>query len=313
MNFTEVTVPEVTVIVPIYNGAAYLSETLDSLLSQTFGNFELLAIDDGSTDTSSDVVRSFNDERVRLIQKQNGGLCTALNMGIEQARAPYIARSDQDDISLPERLEIQLRVLAEHPEALGLFAYSTKFGAKHRWSNADKMVMAPGELKVYEPMADGCMLCSTMFVRTSALRSIDGFRQSYYPADDWDLECRLAEKGKVLILREPIIAYRFQTSANTYQVFAQMRKKARWTKDSHRRRLRSLPEQTFDQFRLAQPNDFWSRWRRVFKDSSKLHMRIAGQRYLDGRYLAAAGHLCASFMLNPADSAGRVRRYLAHE
>jgi len=95
--------PEVTVIVPIYNGSAYLSETINSLLSQSFSGFELLAIDDGSTDDSSNIVRSFKDERIRLIQKSNGGLCEALNLGIAEARAPYIARSDQDDISFPER------------------------------------------------------------------------------------------------------------------------------------------------------------------------------------------------------------------
>ena len=304
--------PEVTVIVPIYNGSAYLSETLNSLLAQTFRNFELLAIDDGSTDVSSEIVRSFKDERVRLIQRSNGGLCEALNQGIAEARAPYIARSDQDDISVPERLERQLQVMVDHPKAVGLFAYSTKFGAKHDWSNTDKMVMAPGELKVYEPMKDGCLLCSTMFVRTEVLRKIGGFRQMYYPADDWDLECRLAEAGKVLILREPMIAYRFQTSANTYRVFTQMREKARWTKDSYRRRSQSLPERTFDEFRLAQPNDLWSRWGRHCRDLSKLRMRTAGQRFLDGHYLSCAVHFVAAVLLNPMEFAGRVGRYLFH-
>jgi glycosyltransferase involved in cell wall biosynthesis len=304
--------PTITVIVPIYNGSAYLSETLNSLLSQTFTDFELLAIDDGSTDDSSDIVRSFKDERIRLIQTGNGGLCEALNLGIAGAGAPFIARCDQDDISLPERLERQLQVMSDHPDALGLFAYNTKFGSKHRWSNADKMVMAPAVLKEYEPMKDGCLLCSTMFVRTAALKSIGGFRQSYYPSDDWDLECRLAQAGRVLILREPLIAYRFQTGANTYRMFTQMWEKARWTRDSFWRRSQSIPELTFEQFMLAQPNDPWSRWGRYRSDSAKLHLRTAGQRYLDGHYLAAAGHLFASVLLNPSQIAGRIWRYLAH-
>jgi glycosyltransferase involved in cell wall biosynthesis len=301
--------PLVTIIVPIYNGSAYLSETLDSLLSQTFRDFELLAIDDGSTDGSGEIVRSIKDERIRLIGKENGGLCEALNLGIAEARAPYIARSDQDDISFSERLKRQLHVMENHPETLAVFSYSTKFGSKHRWSNADKMVMAPGDLKQYEPMEDGCLLCSTMFVRTAALRSIGGFRQAYYPADDWDLECRLAEEGKVLILREPLVAYRFQTSANTYRVFAEMRQKSRWTKDSYRRRIHSIPELTFEQFSLAQETDLWSRWGRNCRDLSKLHMRTAGQRYLDGCYLAAMGHFVASSVLNPVEIAERIRRY----
>lgn len=302
--------PAVTIVVPIYNGSKYLSDTLKSLLSQTFGDFELLAIDDGSTDDSASIVRSFQDKRVRLIQKTNGGLCAALNRGITEARAPYIARSDQDDISAPSRIERQMRVMQDHPDAIGLFAYSTKFGGKHSWANADKIVMTEGALKEYDPMLDGCMLGSTMFARTAELQSIGGFRQEYYPADDWDLEFRMAQTGKVLILCEPLIAYRFQTSANTYRVFAEMCEKTRWTKDSYWRRLKSMPELTLEEFTLSQPQDFWSRLKRYRKDSSKLRMRIAGQRYLDGRYVAAAGHLVVSVLLHPADLARRVKHYL---
>lgn len=301
--------PEVSIIVPIYNGSAYLSETLDSLVSQTFSDFELLAIDDGSTDNSSKIVRSLGDERVRLIQKKNGGLCDTLNLGIAEAKAPFIARSDQDDISLPERLERQMQVMSDHPQAIALFAYSTKFGRKHRWSNADKMVMAPGELKEYEPMKDGSVLGSTMFARTTALRSIGGFRSAYYPVDDWDLELRLVQTGTILIMREPMIAYRFHSSSNTYRLFADMCLKTRWAEDSYLRRQESLPELTLDQFELTQPRDAWTRLRRYRKDSSKLHMRTAGQRYLDGHYISGAGHLITSVVLNPVNIVRRVKRY----
>jgi glycosyltransferase involved in cell wall biosynthesis len=304
--------PEITILVPIYNGAAYLAETLQSILSQTFTDYELLAIDDGSTDDSADIVQSFKDDRIRLIYKNNTGLCNTLNLGIAEAKAPYIARSDQDDVSFPDRLERQLRVMVDHPDALGVFSYVTKLGSKHTWSNTDRVVMAPGILKEYQPIEDGALLCSTMFIRTAALRSIGGFRQSYYPVDDWDMECRLAQVGKVLIMCEPLIAYRFQVNANTYRVYAEMRNKTRWTKDSYRRRLQLIPELTFDQFMLAQPKNVWSRLNRFRKDSSKLHMRTAGNRYLDGQYLAAAGHLIAGVILNPPDMARRVMRYIVH-
>jgi hypothetical protein len=126
------------------------------------------------------------------------------------------------------------------------------------------------------------------------------------------MECRLAQVGKVLIMCEPLIAYRFQVNANTYRVYAEMRDKSRWTKDSYKRRLQSIPELTFDQFMFAQPKDVWSRLNRFRKDSSKLHMRTAGNRYLDGQYVAAAGHLFAGCLLNPVDIARRVRRYIVH-
>ena len=304
--------PEVTILVPIYNGSSYLQETLASLLSQTFTNFELLAIDDGSTDASAGIVRAFTDERVRLIQTKNNGLCHALNLGIAEARAPYIARCDQDDISLPERLARQLKVMEDNPDAVALFTYSTKFGKKRSWSNADKLTMSAGKLEQYDPEVDGCMLCSTLFARTAVLRSIGGFRQSFYPADDLDLECRLSQAGRVLILREPLIAYRFQTGANTYRVFADMREKSHWAKDSYRRRLHGFPELSLEQFRLAQKNDFWSRAGRRCRDSSKLHMRIAGQRHLDGNDLAAFGHLAQALAADPSDILRRAKRYFLH-
>lgn len=303
--------PEVTIIVPIYNGSPYLRETLASLLSQTFRNFELLAIDDGSTDTSGDIVRAFTDKRVRLIQTKNGGLCHTLNLGISEAKAPYLARCDQDDISLPVRLERQLQVIEDNSEAVAVFAHSAKFGRKHYWSNKDKLVMTKGQLREYDPAKDGCILCSTMLARTAVLRSIGGFRQPYYPADDLDLECRLSEAGRVLILQEPLVVYRFQTGASTYRVFADMREKSHWTMDSYRQRLHGLPELTLEQFRLAQSNDFWSRTGRRCRDSSKLHMRVAGQRFLDGLYLSAAGHLVRAVLADPSDSAKRITRYFS--
>ena len=136
------TSPIVTIIVPIYNGERHLRETVDSLLSQSFGTFELLAIDDGSTDASSKVVQSFKDDRIRLIRKENGGLCDTLNLGIREAKSQFIARNDQDDISTPQRLERQLKVMSENPDAIGLFSYNTKIGSRHTWSNADKLSMA---------------------------------------------------------------------------------------------------------------------------------------------------------------------------
>jgi hypothetical protein len=149
-----------------------------------------------------------------------------------------------------------------------------------------------------------------MFVRTTALRAIGGFRQAYYPADDWDLECRLAEAGTILILCEPLIAYRFQTSANTYRTFALMRNKGRWVKDSFNRRRQSLPELSFEQYMLSQPKGIFARLGRYRKDSAKLHMRTAGQRYLDGHYVAGAIHLFAATLLFPEELAGRIRRFI---
>lgn len=300
----------VTVVVPIYNGSSFLAETLHSLLSQSFSDFELLAIDDGSTDNSAEIVRSLKDDRIRLIQQTNAGLCATLNLGIAEATATYLARCDQDDISYPHRLSRQMQTMRDHPGALGLFALSTKLGAKHRWSNADKAVVAVGAVKDFEPAKDGCLLGSTMFCRTDALRDAGGFRQQYYPADDWDLELRLAQQGRVLVMREPLIAYRFHAGANTYRTFLRMQQKSRWASDSYERRSRGLPELSFAEFESAQQRGLGARLNRARKDLSKLQMRLAGQRGLDGFYLAGAGHLLMSAALKPSNLTRRLKLYL---
>ena len=302
--------PEVSVVVPVYNGETYLRPTLDSILQQSFTDFELLVIDDGSKDGSAAVVHSLHDSRVRLIQQENRGLCHSLNRGIAEARGTFLARCDQDDISFPFRLERQHRVMLEHPEAVWLLSHYTKFGGKHRWANTDKLTTAAGQVKVYEPMADGCLLASTMFLRTAALREIGGFRQAYYPTDDWDLETRLAQAGTLLVLQEPVVAYRFHEGANTYPRFAEMQDKIRWTADSYRRRESKLPERSFTDFLASEPKDTWSRFRRYRRDSAKLYMRKAGQSYLDGRYLKTAARLSAATALAPENVFKRITRML---
>ena len=301
------TKPRVTILVPVYNGARYLAETLNSLLVQTYKDFELLIIDDGSTDTSPSIVNSLSDPRIRMIQRENGGLCSALNQGIEKARGEYIARSDQDDLSLPYRLEREVAIANSTPEALGIFSFNTKIGEKHKWSNTDKLTMSK-QIKVYDPIKDGCLLGSTMLARTAALRQLGGFRQAYYPADDWDLEFRLSEQGKVLVVCEPLVAYRFHRDASTYRTFEEMQRKKYWTEDSHSRRIQGLPELTFEEFLAQMPQNLQSRIHRHRIGSSKLLTRRAGQHLLDGNYLKAAANLTAASFLNPIDIFRRIER-----
>jgi len=86
----------------VFNGEKYLPEAIESILKQVFGDFEFIIIDDGSTDQSAEIIRSFRDQRIRLFQQGNRGLAPALNVGLRMAAARYIARMDADDISLPE-------------------------------------------------------------------------------------------------------------------------------------------------------------------------------------------------------------------
>jgi len=108
--------PQITVLMPAYNAGQYIAEAIKSVLQQTFANFELLIINDGSTDDTAAIVGSFDDDRIILINQDNKGVAGALNTGLHLSKAPYIARFDADDICYPNRLAVQSQFMMAHPE-----------------------------------------------------------------------------------------------------------------------------------------------------------------------------------------------------
>ena len=108
--------PLVSVILPVYNCEKYIKQSIQSILSQTYKNLELIVINDGSTDGTLNTIRSLNDERIVLISQRNMGLPSALNEGLKIARGEFIARQDADDVSLSERIEYELKFLLENPD-----------------------------------------------------------------------------------------------------------------------------------------------------------------------------------------------------
>ncbi|MDB5017639.1 MAG: hypothetical protein JWQ84_2471, partial [Mucilaginibacter sp.] len=108
--------PKITVLMPAYNAGKYIREAVASVLEQSFTDFELLIINDGSTDDTVKIIRSFNDSRIVLLNQENKGIAQALNRGLANAHAPYIARFDADDICLPNRLKTQYDFITAYPE-----------------------------------------------------------------------------------------------------------------------------------------------------------------------------------------------------
>ena len=108
--------PKITVLMPAYNAERYIGSAISSVLAQTFTDFELLIINDGSTDTTEMIIRSFEDDRIRLINQTNQGIAAALNMGLRNTNAALIARFDADDICMPERLMVQYDFLLKNPQ-----------------------------------------------------------------------------------------------------------------------------------------------------------------------------------------------------
>lgn len=297
---------EITVVIPLYNGEKHIGKTLDALLSQSLNEFEILVIDDGSTDSSEKKVTEFKDARIRLIKQKNLGLALALNNGINQCTTTYIARNDQDDISFPNRLEKQLAYMKANPDVDCIFSYYTKFGKKHGWQNLDKQCNQSGGSKKFRGLEDGCQLASTLFAKTAVLKALGGYRQEYYPSDDWDIELRLIQQAEVHILQEPLVAYRFHLGANTYSRFEEMQLKGAWAESSYYQRQRGMPELTFNAFKNTQKSSFQEKVHQKRYCLAKLFLRKAGQYYLDGCYIPMISYLTLSTILNVSEVINRV-------
>src|SRR5215831_9468158 len=130
-------VPIVSVVIPTYNNARFLPEALDSLLGQTYRDFELIVVDDGSTDDTLEVLKPYR-HLIRYVRKENGGPASARNLGIRHASGELIAFQDADDIWLPDKLQLQVDYLREHPEVGLVFSGSIFFGTETRNSDCLK-------------------------------------------------------------------------------------------------------------------------------------------------------------------------------
>ena len=176
---------------PVYNGAKYLNEAVDSILNQTLTNFEFLIIDDGSTDQSINQINAYDDSRIQLIvNKNNIGQSAALNKGISLARGEYIARMDQDDISMPERLERQSEFMENHPDVDVLGTWVQLMG---KYDGILELETDSEKIKM-NLLTDQNLAHPAVMIRKSTLLKYDlYYNPTYSIAQDYDLWVRMFE------------------------------------------------------------------------------------------------------------------------
>ena len=199
--------PMVSVIMPIYNTAPYLREAMDSILSQTFTNFELIVLDDCSQDNSEIILSEYSDPRiVRYKGENNLGLANVLNIGIGMAQGKYIARMDSDDISLPDRLQVQVDYMELHPEIDLCSCGMQLFGAKQevwiRESDPEKVKITAA---FFSPVLHASSIWRKEVFESHRLR----FRQEMVPSEDYDLWTRALLEGLCLV-NIPQVLYHYR-------------------------------------------------------------------------------------------------------
>ena len=204
------TPPLISVVMPIYNAQAFLAEAVTSILNQSFSNFELLAVDDGSTDTSASILAQFADQdsRVKVHRHaQNQGLIAALNTGCNRAQGSYIARMDADDISLPQRFERQLQVLESSP-AVALVGSWIAFIDDHNVvTGTMQYPTAPSFLKWILPFY--CPLAHpSVMMRRSVAAAVGFYREGQLVTEDYDLWTRISRVAQITNVPEVLLHYR---------------------------------------------------------------------------------------------------------
>jgi glycosyltransferase involved in cell wall biosynthesis len=198
----------ISIILPVFNTDKYLQQSIESILNQTFTDFELIIIDDGSTDNSLKIIQSFDDNRIKIIQNQtNQGISTSLNKSIDLAQGKYIARMDADDISMPERLKKQVAFLEKNP-TIDLVGSSVEF--IDAYDNSKNSF----DIRDYNQEMLDCLLIftcpiyhPTIMCKSELLRQFK-YDKFYEGLEDWELWTRIIETKNIINLPDVLLKYR---------------------------------------------------------------------------------------------------------
>jgi glycosyltransferase involved in cell wall biosynthesis len=206
----------ISCLIPVYNGERYLELALDSILSQTFADFEIVAVNDGSTDNSLAILERYaaKDSRLKIISKPNGGIVSALNHGLAHCSGRLVARMDCDDIALPERFALQYRNFVEHADAVavgGLIQCIDEDGKPISAPSSPSRVQRT-DLSCFPPVVANVQHSAGTFLK-SAMEAVGGYRTTFPHAEDYDLYLRLADHGNFYNPDRVVLYYRVHSNS----------------------------------------------------------------------------------------------------
>ncbi len=226
--------PLVTVQMPVFNGARHLRNAVNSILGQSYTNFEFLIIDDGSNDESLEILKSFEalDKRIKLISRGNKGLgATQLELSVA-AQGIFVAQLDQDDIAHADRLAKQVAFLVDHPEVVCVGSAYQIIDGEGRLLTTLNPPMEDAEIQLFNLQGHCAILHPSVMIRKSALVAVDGYDPNFNTAVDIDLWLRLGEIGKVANMPDVLLKYRLHENSASERVGETQRDEARMACES---------------------------------------------------------------------------------
>ena len=236
--------PAISVVLPVYNAEAYVREAVESVLAQSFTDFELILINDGSTDGSGAILCDLaaRDTRIVLMERPNDGLVSALNEGIERARADLIARMDADDVTMPERFALQHARMVEEPELAVLGSFMRVMDKAGKIIRLDKYPLTPKAIA--RCLERGCPVSHpTVMMRRDAVLKAGGYHRAFPHAEDYELWLRMSDLGYAIAnLPQPLLNRRWHGANVTTLHWKKNGRSVILARLAHRVRKAGLPD-----------------------------------------------------------------------
>ncbi len=295
---------QVSILIPAYNAERYIAETIESILVQTYPNFELLIIDDGSTDNTLAIIKSYaeKDQRIKVITQANSGIPNTLNKGIELSKNEWICRMDADDLMMPNRIERQLAFIAENPDLAVASSYVYNIGEdgkiigqfRAKFTNravVEEYVRKNQLIGFHQP---------AVIMKKSVIQAVGGYRNFSY-AEDLDLWNRVAEQGyPILVQPEFLVKYRIHSTSISVTNAKQGIEKVNWVTECMIRRCQGKPEPTWSEFLVIQSQKpWWEKLDQKRKDLSYVLYKAAVTNVSRHEYHWLLPNLLGALLLRP--------------
>jgi len=208
----------ISIVLAVYNGEKTIQETIDSVSKQTFSDFELIIINDGSNDSTLDVVSKIQDTRIKVFSYPNAGLSVSRNRGIHCAAGEFIAFLDADDLWTPDKLEAQFKALQGNPQAAVAYSWIDLIDESSQFIRSAARTRATGNVHAKLLLTNFLHTGSNPLIRKEALIQVGGFDESIFGPDDWDVFLRLAAQYHFVLVPQVQILYRLTTGSITSNI-----------------------------------------------------------------------------------------------
>lgn len=303
-------VPPVTVFMTVYNAMPFLAASVLSILEQSFKDFCLLIIDDGSTDGSAAYLSQLTDTRVQLVMLPHQGTGAASNVALDACESEFLARMDADDIAMPNRLTEQLAYLRRHPDIIAVGTQFKYIGSSGGGAPSPQLPLHHGDIRRYLLRGRLCLLQPSLMFRTAALRGIGGYRIRGM-GEDWDMFLRLSESGRLANLSGVHYLWRQHPGNADFWRLIEYNIGTAYACHCARLRMGGKAEPTFEEFRRVSDRRLWRRLARFMDVYAFSQYRRSLAEIADARKLRGYSRLLYSMVWSPRRTLSRAFRMVS--